>query len=74
MTREELDRLHEIATSGPNGIANLLDHIDRLEREAKAGRELRNFFGRYYDKNNDPQTLALKSYDTATKETASEVP
>jgi hypothetical protein len=42
MTREELDRLHKIATSGPNGIAKITDHINRLERDARAGRELRD--------------------------------
>jgi hypothetical protein len=50
VTREELDRLHEIATSGPNGIAKITDHISRLEREAAAMKPLAAF-GRSFVEN-----------------------
>jgi hypothetical protein len=75
VTREELDRLHEIATSGPNGIAKITDHISRLEREARAGRELRKTADDYSRSAYEKGLLytsalligAVGAYDTATE-------
>lgn len=64
-----------IAAVDPATITALLDHIDRLERDARAGRELRAAV--YCDDEHCLQcvsSLATDAYDTATKETASEVP
>lgn len=63
-----------IAAANPSVITALLDHIDSLEREARAGRELRN--NMHSDEGGYFTVLRghIEAYDTATKETDSEVP
>ncbi len=66
-----------IAAVNPSTLTALLDHIDRLEREAKAGRELRDstygtmiIYHEFLPEHLRSEMYStIKAYDTATKET-----